>query len=120
MKIDGKYKFSLQFPDDSEESHEVGELLERLGNKKSAFLVPVLFAYIREHPELSEPHNKVKIQLESSVRRGELKQMIYEMIEERLQSIGQQSVKDANSEVSSFVDADIEEMLDNLDMFKME
>ena len=35
MKKDGRYRFTLQFAMDSEENVRAGELLERLGNKKS-------------------------------------------------------------------------------------
>ena len=36
MKKDGKYRFSLQFSSDTPENMKIGELLERLGNKKAA------------------------------------------------------------------------------------
>lgn len=120
MKVNGKYKFSLQFPDDSEENHQVGELLERLGNKKSAFLVPVLFTYLKSHPELSNSPTKIKIQIDAPIRRDELKQMIYEIIEEKFHLANlQPSLEQTNDDVQ-IGDSDIEEMLDNLDIFAME
>ncbi len=45
MKKDGKYRFSLQFSADSEEQVRAGELLERLGNRKSAVVVAALNDY---------------------------------------------------------------------------
>lgn len=42
MKKDGLYRYSLQFPDDSEKRIRAGELLEKLGNKKSAVIVAAL------------------------------------------------------------------------------
>lgn len=39
MKRDGKYRFSLQFSDTTEENRVVGELLERMGNRKSTLIV---------------------------------------------------------------------------------
>ena len=42
MKKDGKYRFTLQFSSDTEEQIRAGELLERLGNKKSAIIVEAL------------------------------------------------------------------------------
>ena len=39
MKKDGKYRFSLQFNSDTEEQLQAGELLERMGNKKSHLVI---------------------------------------------------------------------------------
>ena len=52
MKRDGKYKFNLQFPSETEEQIRAGELLEKLGHQKSAVVVDALNAYILQHPEL--------------------------------------------------------------------
>ena len=52
MKKDGKYRFSLQFGADSEEQVKAGELLERLGNKKSAVVVAALNDYLNSNPDL--------------------------------------------------------------------
>ena len=38
MKRDGKYRFSLQFGTETTEQIQAGELLERLGNRKSAIV----------------------------------------------------------------------------------
>lgn len=51
MKKDGKYRFSLQFGAETEEQQSVGELLERLGNRKSAVVVAAVSDYILAHPE---------------------------------------------------------------------
>lgn len=53
MKKNGKYRFSLQFGMESKEEVVAGELLERLGNKKSKFVVAALNEYISRHPEQS-------------------------------------------------------------------
>ena len=50
MKKDGKYRFSLQFSADSEEQVRAGELLERLGNRKSAVVVAALNDYLDSNP----------------------------------------------------------------------
>lgn len=39
MKRDGKYRFSLQFGSETREQVQAGELLERLGNRKSAVVI---------------------------------------------------------------------------------
>ena len=51
MKKDGRYRFTLQFAMDSEENVRAGELLERLGNKKSRVVVAALNALADDHPE---------------------------------------------------------------------
>lgn len=53
MKRDGKYRFSLQFGSETREQVQAGELLERLGNRKSAVVIAALNAYIAAHPELA-------------------------------------------------------------------
>ena len=45
MKKDGKYRFTLQFPAVTEEQIAVGELLESLGNRKSALVVAAVLHF---------------------------------------------------------------------------
>lgn len=42
MKRDGVYRFNLQFPADTQEHIRVGEVLERLGKRKSSLIVAAL------------------------------------------------------------------------------
>ena len=51
MKKNGKYRFSLQFPNESEVQKTVGDFLERMGNRKSSFIVLALWEYLQNHPE---------------------------------------------------------------------
>ena len=53
MKKDGKYRYSLQFDDSSEENRQVGEFLEKLGNKKSTVIILAVTEYIKAHPEIT-------------------------------------------------------------------
>lgn len=62
MIKNGKYRFSLQFGMDSEEEMRAGELLERLGNKKSTVIVAALNEYLVTHPDLSQKNCKVQVQ----------------------------------------------------------
>lgn len=55
MRKNGKYRFSLQFPAETEEQIQAGELLERLGNRKSAVVVAALGEYLAAHPALLTP-----------------------------------------------------------------
>ena len=83
MKRDGKYRFSLQFGSETREQVQAGELLERLGNRKSAVVIAALNAYIAAHPELAEPA-PVSVKIDGGIRREALEQMIRSIIDERI------------------------------------
>ncbi|MBQ9687040.1 MAG: hypothetical protein IJV41_10940 [Oscillospiraceae bacterium] len=53
MKKDGKYRFTLQFPAVTDEQIAVGELLESMGNRKSALIVEAVRAFFDNHPDFS-------------------------------------------------------------------
>ena len=99
MKKDGKYRFSLQFSADSEEQVRAGELLERLGNRKSAVVVAAL--------------------LTPGYNRDGIEEIIRRIVEERLAAVRRDEPQMAFSEESKTdtLEADIAQMLDNLDMF---
>ena len=62
MKKDGRYRFTIQFPAHSESQLAVGELLEKMGNKKSSIIVDAVFIYLKEHPDLCAMHSSIKPQ----------------------------------------------------------
>lgn len=70
MKKDGKYRYSLQFGSQSEDEVRAGELLERLGNKKSIVVVAALNDYIASHPDLENPYCKIEVRTESGYPRN--------------------------------------------------
>jgi len=76
VRRQGVYRFSLQFPGDTEERVRAGELLERLGNRKSAVVVAALNQYLDQHPQLESPAAKVKIQTQAAVSREQLEQLV--------------------------------------------
>ena len=61
MRRDDRFRFSLQWSADTEEKAKVGALLERLGNKKSDFIVLAVVEYLQRHPEMEIPGAKIKI-----------------------------------------------------------
>ena len=69
---DNKFRFSLQWGADSEEKVRVGHLLEKLGNKQSAFIVLAVTEYIREHQEIS-------ITVQPTLTADQLQAMVREM-----------------------------------------
>ena len=86
MKRDGKYRFSLQFGSETREQMQAGELLERLGNRKSAVVIAALNAYITAHPELAEPA-PVSVKIDGGIRRDALEQMIRSIITSESQTV---------------------------------
>ena len=52
MKKDGKYRYTLQFGSETDEEYRAGELLESLGNKKSAVIIAALNEDLASRPEL--------------------------------------------------------------------
>lgn len=119
MKKDGKYRFSLQFSADSEERIKAGELLEKLGNSKSIVVVGALNEYIDSHPELLAEDCKIEVKLTPGYNRDGIEEIIRRIVEERLAAIRQNESPTAFSEENKTdtLEADIAQMLDNLDMF---
>ena len=84
MKQNGKYRFSLQFKADSNANIAAGELLERLGNRKSAVVVAALNDYISVHPEIAAGATRISVRIESEVKRESLEEMIRALIDEKI------------------------------------
>lgn len=134
MKKDGLYQYSLQFPDDSEKRIRAGELLEKLGNKKSAVIVAALNEYLDNHPEFETQGLRIRIEQENGISRDKLERLIRTLIQEQLQhttepplnvqvveksglipsSEGEQS----KEEMPEALKEDIAQMLANLDVFQ--
>ena len=115
MRKDGKYRFSLQFPAKTKEQIQAGELLERLGNRKSAVVVAALGEYLAAHPALLSPECRVEIRAVQNVSSEQLKEMVQKMLDERLTSDRQ---NDSGKIDTIKFNGSIAEMLDNLDAFQ--
>ena len=76
---DNKFRFSLQWGPDSEEKVQAGRLLEKLGNKKSEFIVLAVTEYIREHPEVVSTDGKISITVQPTQTADQLQAMVREM-----------------------------------------
>lgn len=119
MKKDGKYRYSLQFGSDSEEEIKAGELLERLGNRKSVVIVAALNDYIEAHPNLQNPQCKIEIKTDSGYNRAKIESLVRAIVEEKLGMVSPDK-KPADVPDKATVDLleeDVAQMLDNLDMF---
>ena len=115
MRKNGKYRFSLQFPAETEEQIQAGELLERLGNKKSAVVVTALGEYLAAHPALLSPECRVEIKAVQSLSPEQLREIVRKMLDERFDSLPIGS-SDENDTIN--YNRNITEMLDNLDVFQ--
>lgn len=113
MKRDGKYRFTLQFPADTERRILAGELLEQLGNRKSAVVVAALCEYADRHPELLTRPVRAKIQTEYAASRAALEELVRKLVSEQLAQGG--AVTEPNNAYT--LDDDIARMLGNLDVF---
>lgn len=120
MKKDGKYRYSLQFGSDSMDEIRAGELLERLGNKKSTVVVAALNDYIAAHPELENPCCKIDVRMDSGYDRASIEKIIRAVVEEKLKEIpiGGLPTPYAEQETADMLEEDVAQMLDNLDLFQ--
>jgi hypothetical protein len=102
---------------DSEENIRAGELLERLGNKKSRVVVAALNALADDHPELESENAELKLTVQS-VSMELLEMKIRQMIEEKLGgvSVPEQLNMSADEQVDH-VSQDILDMLGDLELF---
>lgn len=122
MFKDGKYRYSLGFGNGTEKERRVGELLERLGNRKSSLIVDVLSEYIDKHPELENSQGKIEIKITTSPSapsKEKIEQMVRELVAETISSMQINSnVQTASESINSdALDKNIAIMLDNLDQF---
>ena len=118
MKQDGMYRYCIQFRAHTESEIQAGELLEKLGRKKSAVIVAALLEYMDNHPELTDgDQSHVMV---NTMSLDALEAHISRLIEEKLRGIelpprGESIPHEQAEEVSQ----DIMDMLDDLNLFNM-
>ena len=66
MLKDDKYRFCLGWSRDTTEKIAVGDLLERLKNRKSDLIVQAVWEYIGNHPEVMAENTKIVIAVHST------------------------------------------------------
>jgi len=76
MRTENGYRFTLQFPCKTDQQRYIGEHLERLGSKKSSFIVKVLNEYLTHSPEQAQAGV-------AGLSRDDLKDVIREVLAER-------------------------------------
>ena len=120
MKKDGKYRFTLQFPAVTEEQIAVGELLESMGNRKSALVVEAVLHFA--HAQQSE-HSQVLPFTQSHtprVSRKALKSIVRELLSEDTLSHtpDTQAPLPADDFQNAPQGSELETMLNNLSLFQ--
>lgn len=117
MKRDGVYRFNLQFPADTQEHIRVGEVLERLGKRKSSLVVAALGEYLDRHPQWETPEVRVKIEQQSAMSREKLEELVRQLVEEKLTALPRFR-QEPSPVVGEEPDSDISQMLENLELFQ--
>jgi len=110
MKSDDKYRFNLQFGSDTEQNRTVGVFIEKLGNKKSKILVPIIYDYLQQHPEMLINASKVKLEVVQSITQAEIEAMVKQSIEKLTQSSELQLTNATTPAINS---DDVDNVLDN-------
>ena len=124
MRRDDKYRFSLSWGRDTAEKIAVGDLLEKLKNRKSDLIVQAVWEYIGNHPEVMAENAKIVITVQSTPTDEQTLAKIQQMIDasvERLKDSMKLQVQQEKQveQVAPTVlnQQDLDDMLDNLTIF---
>ncbi len=117
-----RYRFSLQWQAATQEGIAVGEFLNRLGNKKSDFVVMATWEYLRHHPEVMAPDARIEIHtrpmLDKDQVLAEVKGIVAAYLEECFPTKLSPPMVGADiPKPPALSEFGIEEMLDNLNVF---
>ena len=117
MKREKHYRFSLQFQDDTSEKQMVGDFLNSLKSKKSRFIVSVVGAYLKEHPELLGKDGPHEILWQSALDEATLQKLQTEMkayIDQAISQLPRAFDTDIEPETAK---EDLKAMLQDMDIF---
>lgn len=124
MRRDDKYRFSLSWGRDTAEKISVGDLLEKLKNRKSDLIVQAVWEYIGNHPEVMAENAKIVITVQSTPTDEQTLAKIQQMIDasvERLKDSMKFQIQQEKQveQVAPTVlnQKDLDDMLDNLTIF---
>ena len=124
MRRDDKYRFSLSWGSDTAEKIAVGDLLEKLKNRKSDLIVQAVWEFIGNHPEVMAENAKIVITVQSTPTDEQTLAKIQSMIDasvERLKdSMKLQIEREKHGGQVVPVgpnEQDLDDMLDNLTIF---
>lgn len=124
MRRDDKYRFSLGWGRDTAEKIAVGDLLEKLKNRKSDLIVQAVWEYIGNHPEVMAENARIVITVQSTPTDEQTIAMIQSMIDAAVKKLKDSMKSQIEQEKQSAQVApmgpnqqDLDDMLDNLTIF---
>lgn len=115
-----KFRFCLQWGNDTSEKIMAGELLNRLGNKKSEFVVNALVEYVKTHPESAAPGSRIHISVHPVQSDEQLQAMVKQLAKAAVEELmdGMAIVPAEDTGPTGPSQKDLNEMLENLTLFK--
>lgn len=124
MRRDDKYRFSLSWGRDTAEKIAVGDLLEKLKNRKSDLIVQAVWEYIGNHPEVMAENAKIVITVQSTPTDEQTLAKIQQMIDASVEKLKDsmkfqiQQEKQVEQVAPTVLNQkDLDDMLDNLTIF---
>ena len=121
MLKDDKYRFSLGWSRDTAEKIAVGDLLEKLKNRKSDLVVQAVWEYIGNHPEVMVESTKIVIAVHSTPtdeqKLAQIRSMIDASVEKLRASLKLQIERVQQEKADGPTEKDLDDMLSNLDIF---
>ena len=124
MRRDDKYRFSLSWGRDTAEKIAVGDLLEKLKNRKSDLIVQAVWEYIGNHPEVMAENAKIVITVQSTPTDEQTLAKIQQMIDASVERLKdsmkfqiQQEKQVEQVAPTVLIQKDLDDMLDNLTIF---
>ena len=118
MKSVDKYRFSLQWGAETAEKIQAGDFLNKLGNKKSEFIVLAVTEYLKAHPDIPLDEQQINIIVRPSVTHEQIEAMVKAAIREYMADIKPAVEKVATHDTVNLPDeSNIDIMLKNLEMF---
>jgi len=120
MKTLDRYRFSLQWGVDSAEKIQAGDILEKLGNKKSEFVVLAVSEYLKTHPDIpvnGSDGQRINIVVRPSVTREQIEAMVMAAICEQMAGIKPVTKNNTPNMADLPDESNIDIMLRNLEMF---
>ena len=124
MRRDDKYRFSLSWGRDTAEKIAVGDLLEKLKNRKSDLIVQAVWEFIGNHPEVMAENTKIVIAVQSTQTDEQTLAQIQRMIDASMERLKDsmkfqiQQEKQVEQVAPTVLNQkDLDDMLDNLTIF---
>ena len=121
MLKDDKYRFCLGWSQDTAEKIAVGDLLEKLKNRKSDLVVQAVWEYIGNHPEVMVESTKIVIAVHSTPtdeqKLAQIQSMIDASVEKLRASLKLQMEQGQQKKAGGPSEQDLDDMLSNLDIF---